>query len=77
MLIRIFEPINEKITGQQRQLRIEDLHNLCSSLNVIRMIKLRTIRWPEREKYIEGFSRKPGTKRRLEVLGWRSYDSKS
>jgi hypothetical protein len=45
MLSRIFGPKRDEITEELRNLHDEDLHNLYSSLNIIRMIKSRRIRW--------------------------------
>jgi hypothetical protein len=41
----IFGPKREEATGGWRELRNEELHNLYSSPNIIRMIKLRRVRW--------------------------------
>jgi hypothetical protein len=35
----IFGPKRDEVTGERRKLRNIELHNLCSSLNIIRMIK--------------------------------------
>jgi hypothetical protein len=35
------------VTGDWRELRIEELHNLYSSPSIIRMIKSRRMRWAE------------------------------
>jgi hypothetical protein len=35
--MRIFGPKREKLTGKWRKLHIEEVHNLCSSQNIIRM----------------------------------------
>jgi hypothetical protein len=45
ILRRIFAPKRDKMTGDWRKLNKEELHNLYSSPNVIRMIKLRRMRW--------------------------------
>jgi hypothetical protein len=45
VLRRIFGPKRVKVTGGWRKLHNEELHNLCSSPNVIRIIKLRRMRW--------------------------------
>jgi hypothetical protein len=34
-----------KVTGDWRELHNEELHNLCSSPDIIRMIKSRRMRW--------------------------------
>jgi hypothetical protein len=47
VLRRIFGPNKDEIIGGYKKLRNEDLHNLCSSSNTIRMIKSRRIRWAE------------------------------
>jgi hypothetical protein len=39
VLRRIFGPKREEITGYWRKLRNEELHNLYSSPNIIRMMK--------------------------------------
>jgi hypothetical protein len=41
---RIFGPKREEVTGEWRSLHKEDLHDLCSSLNVIRMIRSERMR---------------------------------
>jgi hypothetical protein len=45
MLRRIFGPKTDEVTGDWRKLHKEELHNLYSSPNIIRMIKSRRIRW--------------------------------
>jgi hypothetical protein len=45
VLRRIFGPKRDEVTGDWRKLHNEELHNLCSSPNIIRMIKSRGIRW--------------------------------
>jgi hypothetical protein len=47
VLRRIFRPKREEVTGDWRKLQNEDLHNLYSSPNIIRMIKSRNMRWAE------------------------------
>jgi PAS domain-containing protein len=46
-LRRIFGPKRDEVTGVWRKLYIEELHNLYSSPNIIRMIKSRRMRWAE------------------------------
>jgi hypothetical protein len=41
----IFGPRRDEVTGDWRKLHNEELHNLYSSPNVIRMIKSRRMRW--------------------------------
>jgi hypothetical protein len=45
VLGRIFGPKRDEVTGDWRKLHNEELHNLYSSPNIIRMIKSRRIRW--------------------------------
>jgi hypothetical protein len=42
---RIFGPRRDEATGDWRKLHNEELHNLYSSPNLIRMIKSRKMRW--------------------------------
>jgi len=41
----MFGPKREEITKGERKLYSEALYNLCSSLNVIRVITSRRMRW--------------------------------
>jgi hypothetical protein len=45
MVRRIFGPKRDEVTGEWRKLHNEELHNLYSSPNIIRMIKSRRMRW--------------------------------
>jgi hypothetical protein len=45
VLRRIFEPKRDDVTGDWRKLHNDELHNLYSSPNIIRMIKSRRMRW--------------------------------
>jgi hypothetical protein len=45
VLRRIFGPKRDEVTGGWRKLHSEELHNLYSSPNIIRMIKPRRMRW--------------------------------
>jgi hypothetical protein len=45
VLRRIFRPKKDEVTGCWRKLLNEELHNLYCSPSIIRMIKLRTMRW--------------------------------
>jgi hypothetical protein len=47
VLRRIFGPKKGERKGGWRKLYNEDLHNLYSSPNIIRMIKSRMMRWAE------------------------------
>jgi hypothetical protein len=44
VVIRIFGPKRNKVTGDWRKLHNEELHNLHSSPNITRMIKSRRVR---------------------------------
>jgi hypothetical protein len=45
MLRRIFGPKRDEVTGEWRKLRNEELRDICSSPNIIRMMKPRRMRW--------------------------------
>jgi hypothetical protein len=45
VLRRIFGPKRDETTGEWRRLRNEKLNGLCSSQNIIRVIKSRRMRW--------------------------------
>jgi hypothetical protein len=45
VLRTIFGPKRDEVTGELRKLHNEELHNLYSSPNIIRMIKSRRMRW--------------------------------
>jgi hypothetical protein len=47
VLRRIFGPKRDEVTGDWRKLHNEELHNLYSSPNIIRMIKSSRMRWAE------------------------------
>ena len=44
MLRRIFGPKRDEVTGKWRKLHNEELNDLYSSLNIVRLIKLRRMR---------------------------------
>jgi hypothetical protein len=41
----IFRPKRDEVTGGWRKLHNEELSNLCTSSNMIRMMKSRRMRW--------------------------------
>jgi hypothetical protein len=45
VLRRLFGPKRDKITGQWKKLHSGELYNLYSSLDIIRQIKSRRMRW--------------------------------
>ena len=45
MLRRIFGPKRDDVTGEWRRLHNEELYALYFSPNIIRVIKLRTLKW--------------------------------
>jgi hypothetical protein len=45
VLRRIFRPRRDEVTGDRRELRNEELHNLDTSPSIISMVKSRKIRW--------------------------------
>jgi hypothetical protein len=81
VLRRIFGPKRDEVTGDWRKLHKEELHNLYSSPNLIRMDKSRRMRWAghvarieEKRKAYRVLVGKPEGKRSLgrqNVGGWR------
>ena len=45
VLRRIFGPRRDEVTGEWRRLHNEELNGLYSSLNIVRVIKSRKMRW--------------------------------
>jgi hypothetical protein len=45
VLRRIFVPKTDEVTGEWKKLHNEELHNLYSSPDIIKQIKLRQMRW--------------------------------
>jgi hypothetical protein len=45
VLRRIFGPMRDEVKGEWRKLHSGELHNLCSSPDIIRQIKPRRMRW--------------------------------
>jgi hypothetical protein len=44
-VLRIFRPKRDEVTGDWRKLHNEELYNLYSSPNIIRMIRSRRMKW--------------------------------
>jgi hypothetical protein len=57
VLRRILVPKMDEVTGDWRKLHNEELHNLYSSPNIIRMIKSTRMRWAG---HVEHMGRKRG-----------------
>ena len=45
VLMRIFGPKRDEVTGEWRKLHSEELNDLYSSANIVLVIKLRRMRW--------------------------------
>jgi hypothetical protein len=45
VLRRIFGPKMDEVTGEGRELHNEELNDLCSSTNIVRVIKSRRMKW--------------------------------
>jgi hypothetical protein len=45
VLRRVFRPKRDDVTGEWRKLHNEELHDLYSSPNIVRVIKSRRMRW--------------------------------
>jgi hypothetical protein len=54
VLRRIFGPKRDEATGEWRRLHIEELNDLYSSPNIIRVIKSRRMRWAGHVARMEG-----------------------
>jgi hypothetical protein len=72
VLGRILGPKRDEVTGDWRKLHNEELHNLYSSPNIIRMITSRRIKWAwhvaqvgEKRNACRILVGKPGIKRPL------------
>jgi hypothetical protein len=59
----VFGPKRDEVTGQWRRLHTEELHDLCSSSNIIRVIKKSKMgraygMYGGQERCIQGFGEK-------------------
>jgi len=78
VLRRIFGPRRDEVTGEWRRLRNEELNDLYSSPNIVRVIKLRKMRWAghvahmgeERGVYRVLVGKPEGKRGDLGVDGW-------
>ena len=61
-LRRIFGPKRDKVTGECRKLHHEELNDLYSSPNIVRVIKSRRMRWAG---YVERMGERKGVYRVL------------
>jgi hypothetical protein len=53
VLRRIFGPKGVEVTGKWKELHNEELHNLYSSPNIIRMVNSRRVRWAKHNTHWE------------------------
>jgi len=72
VLRRIFGPKRDEVTGERRKQHSEELNDLYSSPNIVRLIKSRRVRWAghvarmgERRAFYRVLVRKPEGKRPL------------
>jgi hypothetical protein len=82
VLRRIFGPRREKVTGEWRKLHNEELNDLYSTPNIVRVIKSRRMRWAgsvarvgDRRGACRVVLRRPEGKRPLGRLGCRGEDN--
>jgi hypothetical protein len=54
VLRRIFGPKRDEVTGERGKLHNEELHDLYSSPSIIRIIKVRRMRWAGHEARMGG-----------------------
>jgi hypothetical protein len=54
ILRKMFRPRREKVAGDQRRLYNEELHNLYTSPNIIRVITSKKMRWAGHVECMEG-----------------------
>ena len=62
VLKKTFGPNSDEVTWEWRKLHNDELNDLCSSTNIVRVIKSRRIRWVDR---VAGMGDKRGAYRAL------------
>ena len=55
--MRILEPKKDEVTGEWRKLQNEEFNDLCSSTNIVRVIRSRRMRWAG---HVRGMGEKRG-----------------
>jgi hypothetical protein len=65
VLRRMFGSKRDEVTGGWRKLLDEELHNLYCSVNIIRMIKSRRMRWA-------GYVARMGIYKFIHHFGWKT-----
>ena len=71
VLRRIFEPKRNEVTGEWRKLHNEELNDLYSSPNIVRVIKLRRMKWAGHVVRLGGAcSAYGGGERCVQGFGW-------
>jgi hypothetical protein len=73
VLRRIFGPKRDGLTDEWRKLHNEELNDLYSSTNIVRVIKSKRMRWAE---HVENMEKRRGVYRVLLVNpeGWKSLE---
>ena len=76
VLRRLFGPKRDEVTGEWRKLHNEEINNLYCSPNIVRVIKLRKMRWAG---HVARMGRRRGVHRALvgKLEGKRPIDRKS
>jgi hypothetical protein len=64
-VLRIFEPKRKKVAGGWRRLHNEELRNLYASSNIIRVFKVRRMRW-------EGHVTRTRDEKCIQYFGWKT-----
>jgi cytoplasmic iron level regulating protein YaaA (DUF328/UPF0246 family) len=71
VLKRTFGPKRDEVIGAWRKLNNEELHNLYSSSNIIRMIKSMRMRWVG---HVASMGQKRNAYRTFGGMGWYGLD---